>query len=77
MNEKLDEIISNIFGVAKEEITDSLSPETLPNWDSMSYLLFIAEVEKVFGVLFTLNEVMEVKNLGDIKKCLRSKGLAL
>ena len=78
MNEKkLNEIIVKIFGAKQEDINDSMSPETIPNWDSMNYLLFISDVEKEFGIQFTVDEVMEAKTLGDIKGYMIKKGIHL
>ena len=73
--DKLNSIIQKIFKVKPEEITDQMSPDTIPDWDSMNYLLFISELEKEFNVQFTVDETMEAKNLGDIKKYLSNKGV--
>jgi acyl carrier protein len=70
-------IVQNIFKVPKEDVVDTMSPETIADWDSMNYLLFISELEKQFNVQFTITETMEAKNLGDIKNYLRNKGVAL
>jgi acyl carrier protein len=75
--DKLTEIIKKIFSVVPEDINDKMSPKTIPNWDSMNYLLFISDVEKEFNVTFTVDEIMEAKTLGDIKKCLSDKGVSL
>ena len=75
--EKLAPIIQKIFKVSAEEINDEMSPSTIPDWDSMNYLIFISELEKEFGVQFTIDETMEAKNLGDIKRYLVNKGVKL
>lgn len=75
--EKLAPIIQKIFKVSREEINDEMSPDTIPDWDSMNYLIFISELEKEFGVQFTIDETMEAKNLGDIKRHLVNKGVQL
>jgi len=75
--EKLAAIIKKIFGASPEEINDEMSPDTIPNWDSMNYLLFISEVEKEFNILFTVDEVMEARTLGDIKGYIKAKGVSL
>ena len=41
----------------------------------MNYLIFIAEVEKEFNLTFTMDEVFNFKNLGDIKAAMRSRGI--
>ena len=73
--EKLNSIIQKIFKVKPEDINDNMSSDTIPDWDSMNYLLFISELEKEFNIQFTVDETLEAKNLGDIKKYLKNKGV--
>ncbi|HBT81307.1 hypothetical protein A2757_01375 [Candidatus Giovannonibacteria bacterium RIFCSPHIGHO2_01_FULL_48_47] len=75
--DKLIPIIQKIFKVSAQEINDEMSPSTIPDWDSMNYLIFISELEKEFKVQFTVDETMEAKNLGDIKRYLVNKGIKL
>lgn len=75
--DKVTEIIVRVFKVPASAVIPSMSPETIPTWDSMNYLLFISELERAFGVQFTLDEVMGSKTLGDLLSALRSKGIAL
>ena len=69
-----NQIVNKMFKIKEEDIKDSLTPKEIPNWDSMNYLLFIAELEKEFGVSFTMDEVMNTKSVGDLKTILKSKG---
>lgn len=75
--EKLNSIIQKIFKVKPEDINDNMSPDTIPDWDSMNYLLFISELEKEFNIQFTVDETMEAKNLGDIKRYLQNKSVSV
>lgn len=62
-----DQIVQEIFGITAEEVRNDMSSKDIPEWDSMNYLLFIAELEKEFSVSFGMNEVMDAKTLGDIR----------
>lgn len=75
--EKLNSIIQKIFKVKPEDINDKMSPDTIPDWDSMNYLLFISELEKEFDIQFTVDETMDAKNLGDIKRYLKNNGVEI
>lgn len=77
MNSKVVEIITRIFKVDASVVNPDMSPETIPTWDSMNYLLFISELERGFGIQFTIDEVMKSKTLGDLLEALKSKGIAL
>lgn len=72
---KFDKIVSGIFKLKPSEIKDSLTSKEIPNWDSMNYLLFISELEKDFGVTFSMDEVLNADSLGAIRKMLKAKGV--
>jgi acyl carrier protein len=61
-------IVQELFNIKEEEIKDELSSKDIPNWDSMNYLLFVAELEKNFDMSFTMDEVMSAETLGDLRK---------
>ncbi len=67
-------IAAEHFKISEDSIHDSLTAKDIPEWDSMNYLLFIADIEKEFGVSFTMDEILSVDSLGTIKKILRGKG---
>ena len=66
----LRNLIAKILNVPLDSITEATSPQTTPNWDSFSGLLLAAELEKTAKVKFTIQEVISVKSVGDIKKIL-------
>lgn len=63
-----NQIAAQIFSIPEEKIKDELSSTDIPDWDSMNYLLFIAELEKEFSMSFSMDEVMNVQTLGDLRK---------
>lgn len=70
MTKKLYTLLSEILAIAPESITDETSPENTPSWDSFNGLMIAAELEKSSGVQFTMEDVLSVKKVGDIKKIL-------
>ena len=71
--ESFHRIICEHFKLRPEEVADSLTSKDIPEWDSMNYLLFIADLEKEFSISFTMDEVLGVQSLGDIRKLLEGK----
>jgi len=67
-------IVTEHFKIPASDVTDALTAKDIPAWDSMNYLLFIAELEKEYGVSFTMDEVLTADSLGTIRSLLRSKG---
>lgn len=72
---KLELIIKKIFKVETADINDELSPVTISTWDSMNYLIFISEIEKEFQITFSMDEILNAQNLGDLKVIMRNKGV--
>lgn len=77
MEEKLYRILGESFKIDVKKINDESSPETIKEWDSFAGLMLVDRLEKEFNVKFTLNEVMDVKNIGDIKRHLRNHGIKI
>jgi len=75
MSKKLYEIISEVMKIDISIITDELGPETIENWTSFNGYVLLNELETKFEVKFTINEAMDVKNIADIKRHLRNKGI--
>ena len=70
-------IAARHFKLSEGEIVDSLTARDVPEWDSMNYLLFIADLEKEFQVSFTMEEVLSAESLGSVRKALQSKGVTV
>ena len=68
-------IVTEQLKIKSEDISDTLTPKDVPEWDSMNYLLFIAELEKEYKISFTMDEVLGAQSLGDVRKFLKSKGV--
>ena len=68
-----NQIVVEILKIKESDISDNLTPKDVPDWDSMNYLMFISELESNFNVSFGMNEVMDAKSLGDVRKAVESK----
>ncbi len=75
--DKLNSILSKILEIKIEKITDDTSPENVETWDSFNGLMLVSELERSFDVKFTMDEVISVECVGDIKKALKKHGVKL
>ncbi len=75
--QKLSGILSRVLSIALETITDATAPENTATWDSYNALMLVSELETAFAVSFTMEEVIAVKNVGDIKAALRRHGVTI
>ena len=72
MSEKLYEMISNIMNVPINTLNDQSGPENIKNWDSFNGLVLVDEIENYFNVKFSLEEIIDVKTISDIKRHLKN-----
>ena len=63
-----NQIVQETFSISEKEIKDELSSKDIPDWDSMNYLMFIAELEKEFSMSFSMDEVINAQTLGDLRE---------
>jgi len=68
MTKTLFEIVSRVLNIPKEKISDISGPGSIPEWDSFNMFVLLAEIEKEFGVNFSLEETLEIKTVGDFRK---------
>ena len=67
MEDKIKEVISNIFGTPLNEINGQSSPDTIENWDSINHMKLITALEEEFDIEFTDEEILEMQNVKLIK----------
>jgi len=77
MSLRLYNIISRVMSVPISQVNDQSSSETITRWDSFNALVLVDELETEFNIKFTLNEITDVKNVGDIKRHLHNHGVVL
>ena len=77
MSKKLYDIISKVFSIQISEINDESSPETIESWDSFNGLILVDELESNFNIKFSVSEIIDVKNVKDIKIHLNDHGVDL
>ena len=74
MSVNLLDIVANVMEVQVSQIDEDSGPETIENWDSFRGLILFEELETKFNVKFTLNELLNVKKISDIKNILSVRG---
>lgn len=77
MSSNLLDIVANVMEVQISQIDDESGPETIENWDSFRGLILFEELESKFNVKFTLNELLNIKKIKDIKNILSVRSASL
>jgi len=77
MSDKLYDIISRVFSVSIDQISDDSGPEDIERWDSFNALVLVDELESEFSIQITVAEITDVFKISDIKRHLRNHGVNL
>ena len=72
MSNDLYKIIAKVFSISESKISSESGPANIESWDSFNGLVLIDELENHFNVKFTISEIIDVKNVADIKRHLKN-----
>lgn len=74
-----DDIKKELSKVFKEtfkkelELYDEMTASDVDNWDSLSHMILISNIEKNFSIKFKLRELNKMKNVGVLLDLLTEK----
>lgn len=63
--EKLNEIFSDVFD-EDITVTDGTTSADIAQWDSLTHITLISEVEDAFDIKFSMKDVLGMKNVGEM-----------
>lgn len=63
---KITEIARDVFDNDEVELTEASTAADVEEWDSLSHLSLISDIEDEFDITFTLAEVSGSKNVGEL-----------
>ena len=66
VKEKLTEIFRDVFDDETIEIHDETTAADIEDWDSLTHITLISEIEDCFGVKFSMKDVLLLKNVGEM-----------
>lgn len=70
---ELTPVFRKVLGDNTLELTDELNANDVENWDSLSHMVLIAEIENKFGIKFRLKDLNKMANVGDMITIISSK----
>ena len=72
IKEKLTEIFRNVFDDESIALSDSMTVEDVEDWDSLSHITLISEIEDAFDIKFSMKNLLDIKNVGNMMFIIRS-----
>lgn len=71
--DKINDIIKNILKVNNEDVLKDLGIYDVDNWDSLTHMSLIVEIEDNFNIELSGDEISEMISFGKIREILNSK----
>lgn len=71
--EGLQEIFREIFDDENLVISNETTANDIDEWDSLTHMQLIVEIEKKYGIRFTTAEVKKAANVGEFIEIIRGK----
>lgn len=71
--EELQDIFRDIFDDEDIVITKETTSEDIDDWDSLTHMQLILEIEKHYNIKFTTAEIKKAANVGEFIKIIEGK----
>lgn len=65
--EKLTKVFTEALGIEPQLVTDELTYNTIPQWDSTAHMVLIAELENVFDVMLDTDDIIDLSSVAQAK----------
>ena len=66
ITQEVEAIFRKVFDDDKLVINMTMTANDVDNWDSLTHMLLIVEVENTFNIKFKLRDLNKMKNVGDM-----------
>ncbi len=73
ISEKLTLIFRKVFNNQSLSIINELTANDVDNWDSLTHMLLISEIEDAFAIKFKLKELNKMRNVGEMIEIISTK----
>lgn len=71
MAEELHEIVAKALILDRSAITDDLTYNSIPEWDSVAHMALIAELEAAYDVMLDTDDIVAMSTVGAIREILK------
>jgi len=64
------------LGISPELVTEDLSYNTIPEWDSVGHMALVAELENAFDVMFETDDILGMSSVAKAAEILKRLGVS-
>lgn len=63
VKEDVFKVMSGVFNIPVEQISEDSSPDTIRGWDSLKHMNLVLALEEEFGIQFAEEQIVEMLNV--------------
>lgn len=68
--QKLREIFADALGIELDVVTNDLTYNTIPEWDSIAHMALISEIDDAFDTMLDTDDVLDMSTFAKAKEIL-------
>jgi len=73
IQEKVIQVLINIFQVSPDKISTETTSDNVENWDSMNHINMILALEQEFGISYDEEQAVSMLSVGEIIEVTKGK----
>ena len=70
---KLQFVFREVFDDNEVTISDATTANDIEDWDSLTHMQLITEVEETFGIKFNIGEINSFANVGEMVRAIKER----
>ncbi|SEA00142.1 acyl carrier protein [Pedobacter hartonius] len=67
---KLKQAFAEALCISVDEVNEDLSYQGIAEWDSVSHLFLVKEIEATFGLTIAIDDILEMTSFTNVKQVL-------
>jgi len=75
MSSKLQEVFATALALPADQVTDDLAYQSVPEWDSMSHMILITELEANYSITIETEDLLEMTDVTNVITRLKKYGV--
>lgn len=73
----LEQIFADSLAINLGDISDELTYQSIPQWDSVAHMTLIAAVEDEYGIMLDTDDIIDMSSVGKAKAILQKYGVEI
>ncbi len=69
-SEKLQQAFSKALHIDISKVTDALTYNSIPEWDSVAHMILVTELETVFDVMLDTDDILDLSSVEKARQIL-------